>query len=540
MSTYEYIIEVTDKASGFINQFTKTLDRVNRGFGDARIRGTEAFERVMAPVNAIDQAATGLGGKLMRLFDFGTEGEAAIQSTVRLDQQVGGLGLNVDAAVNKVNSFGNSLSIGVNGAEEMFQTLGQVSAAMETAGSNFTEVGNTVANLPLAEAMSGVLSGVTASLDGVLPEAMNEQWNRIREGIETNLLPALTGFSEITGINLDSLSPKIAELSTGFGSFLTENAASIQGFVGQGQQMVSFIGSARGAVGQLTGIWSRYKGVLSGANIMSKVSLVTMKAQKVATLAYEAASGKLSVATKAMTVVQRVLNTVLKSNPIVLIITLLLAGGAALLAFARKSRKVSEETKKMNELQERTNETLAKGEELRKRVNNVDNLTPRQKEDLRSDLQNRQKELEDMRAANQVELNNFDLKGKQAQLNSGNLGRSERRQIKQEIEAYEKLSESNANISKQLVENAAQQKVVNNSLGAPAAEGEASQAQLQEGADGIAAGGKKATNINISLEKMIETLEVHAETLDEGLSEVETKVKEVFLRILNSGNYAAQ
>lgn len=595
MSTYEYIVEVNDKASSFINQFTKTLDKVNQRFGSNRISGTEAFESLTAPLNKVNQIVGNLGGGLSSLFSFGPEGEAANTSAVALEQSLGGLESKVNQAFDKFQSFSNSLfesnSEGVK-AEGTFEgmagvlarlgvdtgnsgkmldnleskvmkgkdavvsfadniinkvpgALDSISGAVDIAKDKFLEIGSTVGTMPVGDALSSVMSGAGEVMKGVLPDAMNEEWMRISEGIQTNLVPAFNTFSEMTGITLDSISPKIAEMATGFGMFLGENGPAIQEFIGQGQQMVGFVSKARDTITQVSTGWTRYKGLLTKTNILAQISAVRAKAQAVATTAFSAATGKLTFATKLMAAGQRILNTVLKSNPIILVISLLLAGGAAILAFARKSNKASEATRKMNEMHEKTNEVLAKGEELRKRVNNVDNLNTRQKEDLRSDLQNRQKELEDLRAANQVELNSFDLKAKKAALEGGNLSRSEQRTVRDEIDNYEKLKLADSKVADALKENAAQQKVVSASIAGPsgaaaAAEGEGSMATLQEGATDIAGGGKKATNINISLEKMIETLEVHAETLDEGLSDVETKVKEVFLRILNSGNYAAQ
>ncbi len=590
MSTYQYIVEVNDKASGFISQFTKTLDKVNERFGSNRITGTEAFESLTAPMSRVNQVVESLSSGLGSMFSFGAEGEAAYGSTMALEQSMVGLESRVSQAFDQFQSFSNSLfqsnaegvkaestfegitgvlaklGIDTGNSGKMLDSLGNkvmngkdailsfadqvtnnvpgalnaVSGAVDIAKDKFLEIGSTVGTMPVGDALSSVMSGAGEVMKGVLPAAMNEEWMRISDGIQTNLVPAFNTFSDMTGITLDSISPKIAEMATGFGMFLGENGPAIQEFIGQGQQMVGFVSNARDKISQVSTNWTKYKGLLTKTNILAKVSAIRAKAQAVATTAFSAATGKLTFATKLMAVGQRILNTVLKSNPIILVISLLLAGGAAILAFARKSNKATEAAKKMNEMHEKTNEVLSKGEELRKRVNNVDNLNNRQKEDLRSDLQNRQKELEDLRAANQVELNSFNLEDKKVQMATA--GRRERNRIQEEIDNYEKLKLADAKTAKALESNQAQLKVVNTSIsatgGAPAEDG--SMTELQDGATGIAAGGKKATNINISLEKMIETLEVHAETLDEGLSDVETKVKEVFLRILNSGNYAAQ
>jgi tape measure domain-containing protein len=52
-------------------------------------------------------------------------------------------------------------------------------------------------------------------------------------------------------------------------------------------------------------------------------------------------------------------------------------------------------------------------------------------------------------------------------------------------------------------------------------------------AKGIAGGGPRV--INITIGKMVEKLEVHALTMQEGLQDLEHQVEEVFLRVLNSG-----
>lgn len=56
---------------------------------------------------------------------------------------------------------------------------------------------------------------------------------------------------------------------------------------------------------------------------------------------------------------------------------------------------------------------------------------------------------------------------------------------------------------------------------------------------GIIAGGKKATNINISLEQLVETLNINSQTIDGGVKQVEEKVTTALLRVLNSANQYA-
>lgn len=62
----------------------------------------------------------------------------------------------------------------------------------------------------------------------------------------------------------------------------------------------------------------------------------------------------------------------------------------------------------------------------------------------------------------------------------------------------------------------------------------------QAGADGslngITGGGQKQTNINISLQKLVEKIELHSTNVTEGVDDIESKLTEMLLRVLNSVN----
>lgn len=55
-------------------------------------------------------------------------------------------------------------------------------------------------------------------------------------------------------------------------------------------------------------------------------------------------------------------------------------------------------------------------------------------------------------------------------------------------------------------------------------------------ANAIISGGSKKTNINVSFGKLIERLEIRSQTVEGGISDMESKVEEALVRILNSAN----
>jgi tape measure domain-containing protein len=59
---------------------------------------------------------------------------------------------------------------------------------------------------------------------------------------------------------------------------------------------------------------------------------------------------------------------------------------------------------------------------------------------------------------------------------------------------------------------------------------------ISENIDQVTGGGKETKNISITLGKMFENLTIHTSSLDEGLEDAQSKIEDVFLRILNNAN----
>lgn len=66
------------------------------------------------------------------------------------------------------------------------------------------------------------------------------------------------------------------------------------------------------------------------------------------------------------------------------------------------------------------------------------------------------------------------------------------------------------------------------------------ESSIKKGTESITGGGSKQTNITINLGKLNESITVNAQKLDEGIEEIEDKMIEMLLRIVNSANYSVR
>ncbi len=130
--------------------------------------------------------------------------------------------------------------------------------------------------------------------------------------------------------------------------------------------------------------------VQSAANLMTKVtnalqssSVIMLKVRKVQELAAAtaikiktAAEGKGTIATKAATAAQVVFNAVAKANPYVLLATVILGVGAALISFSKSLNEASEAEK---QAQRDAEELKAKQEHLRDNLNELNDTSAKTK-----------------------------------------------------------------------------------------------------------------------------------------------------------------
>lgn len=67
--------------------------------------------------------------------------------------------------------------------------------------------------------------------------------------------------------------------------------------------------------------------------------------------------------------------------------------------------------------------------------------------------------------------------------------------------------------------------------------GLANSGAFKDGVNGITGGGSKQTNINVTFDKLIENMIIKSETISEGIDDMEDRVKEALMRIMNSTNH---
>ena len=176
----------------------------------------------------------------------------------------------------------------------------------------------------------------------------------------------------------ESMKNRLKEVGRGSEEFKTLSTAMAQttgeiknielGFEGLGkEEIASQLGSVAGGVGDITAslvllggenetieqmaasietamaISMGFKGAIEGGASAMKLYNNLIKTGKLQTILY-------SAATKIAAVATRVFNAILKANPIALLVTAIVAAGAALLVFAKNTSKAAKEAKMFNDI----------------------------------------------------------------------------------------------------------------------------------------------------------------------------------------------
>lgn len=497
----------------------------------------------------------------------------------------------------------------------------KLTKALGKAADKFNSPPNSVSQA-FGSATSGAAS-LGAGIGGG-PETgsgVGAQFQEFQEQMTAMILPMIQSFGESTRTNFEAITQRIMIMSQSFNQFATSSAVGLSAFIARTLSSLILIKQKKVALKGLAKNWKFLNKIIDTHGSAVKVVTFLMNAHQLAVTAYQLATGTATVATKKFIIQNRILNAVLRKNPIILLISILAGAAAAFMTFGNKVSGSNDELEEQNSLLEHRNDLLSKGKSIQTMASNFDNLDDRQllalrdrnkqfiqsvedqasisknkhqfylenlgfnKENLptAAELKNRidkinnakefKNQVEDYESKNmlsrmmsrdpRVERNrqqansySYDEHGRrvpnynQYSFNSVEPGSEKAKRLKvvnsigtHNLESmYKVVSELERN-QNALNQYRATQDKINSTIKARDIKDPFETEDgldLQQGSTEIAGGGKKMTNITINLDNMVETIAVHSEQLEEGLDEIETMVKEVFLRVLNSGNYAAQ
>lgn len=152
------------------------------------------------------------------------------------------------------------------------------------------------------------------------------------ESIGSKLLPPLTKLATWV---LTKVVPSVTRFVAGMQNGTGEGgrlAAKLRALGSAVMSSVGFLNKHRTIVLAVIGAFVAWKAAMVAINVVNKVALGITKAQTAGVAIYTGVSKGITIATKAWAVAQRVLNVVLRANPIGLVITAvaLLAGGLVL------------------------------------------------------------------------------------------------------------------------------------------------------------------------------------------------------------------
>jgi len=157
--------------------------------------------------------------------------------------------------------------------------------------------------------------------------------------------PNLDVFNDLIGIGADALSTYSSVIAR-----VTGNEKALK-------DAIATVMAVQSAANLLTKVANALQ---SSSAIMLKTRAIQERALAIAINIKNAAEGKGVIATKAATVAQRAFNLVAKANPYVLLATVILGAGAALVAFTSHANEASNKSKQMAEAAERAKAAFEK------------------------------------------------------------------------------------------------------------------------------------------------------------------------------------
>lgn len=454
----------------------------------------------------------------------------------------------------------------------------------------------------LTGATSSAASLGAASGNGTPAASAFSQFSGFQDTMSQMIIPMIQSFAESSQRAFELIVQKILAMSQAFTLFTGESIRQMGVFSERIMIALKALKAKKDTTGKLGKVWKGLTGIIDKFSSGIKVATFLMGAHEVVMAAYNLITGTATFATKRFIVQNKILNAVLRKNPIIFLVSVIAGAAAAFLSFSSDVSTSNDELQKQNDLLRERIALREDGHSIKEYATNLKLLDNRQLKNLNSRLEGYINTLKDNNLDDLVGLNKklkpfgitsellpspgeiasrfntqelvktdravspngmsylaisptgYDFTSKEleslftgseapeltnAQKKSALFNRLDQKEL---LELHD-ISKGRRDSMKSIDEFTKLMKRLGTEMktrGIDDPINETDNLQLQDGATSIAAGGKKMTHITINLEKMVENIAVNSAQLDEGLEEIETMVKEVFLRVLNSGNYAAQ
>jgi tape measure domain-containing protein len=545
---YEAFGNVISFASGAANEATKNQKFLN-----------ETIDRYKLPLESSNEGFSKLAGAMMNTK---LQGQATRDIFEGVSVAATGLKMKSDAVNGSFLALSQIMSKGKVQAEELRGQLGErIPGAFNIAAramgmtqdklNKMLETGKVTA----VEFLPKFAAELKKTFEGAIPTAINSlqanmnayetQVTRLKVSLGNELKPAITAFFSTMSEGLKELSPLLIRSGQGLNNYLTANRDNLLSMMKSGVALVKYLIDHRKQIAFLVKAYVTYKAAMIGYNLAIKASTFLLTAYQVVLKTVGTVSLITATGIKTARDAMAAFNLVTGMSPIGAIAALLATAGTAFLLFRGKLKKSNDEFERFNKLNDQFKEGQKSREETTRLFNNLDKLNPRQRESLLSDLTSQRQGVEDQLMNSKLllqETNISDLRKQYTEATTGNTNAAEIGNISRQINAYEKAESQRKKLSKSFDRLSNQISLVQglvNVGNAPGGTGSSSPldagSTVQQGIDGVIAGGKKVTHVTLNIDTINGIGEVISTTVGENIDDISEKILEVMTRAINGG-----
>lgn len=402
------------------------------------------------------------------------------------------------------------------------------------------------------------------TFEGALPEAIaslqssrnayETEITRTKVLLGQELQPAMITFFETMSEGLRELTPLLISAGQGLNSYLVANRENFLNILKSGVSFLRFLADHREQIVFITKAYITYKAAIISYNLVIKVSTFLLSAYQVVLKTVGTVSLITATGIRTARDAMAAFNLVTGMSPIGAIAALLATAGTAFLLFRDKLKKSNDEFERFNKLQDDFKSNQASIADSERLFQNIDQLNQRQRESLAGQLEQQRNNVEDQLLQSRLIVQSTDIGKLRNQLHieqvnarGGGAPRiidelltqvrnyeAAEKQVNTLTKSFDQLS-NRLNLVNGLVkagQGTAGVDGSNNSIVTP-------DPTTQGSIDGIIAGGKKVTHVQVNIDRLIENISVISQNLDEGLGEIEDKILETVTRALRGGTQTA-